>query len=407
MRGLALSRDNIIMQNTDSKSYNSVSSTSAMIAWAMSGAAVLVLLPMLVGGFADHLKFSGKLLAYLAAADMIGAAIGTLIISPKVDTLNIKKMAAVAILIMVVGNLASIGVSTFMMLFIIRMFCGLGQGISMGAACSIMSHTNKADRTIALMVVGALLFGAAGIYIIPSILDHSGIDGLYISLAIIAFISLICVKWLPEKALVQIDNSATELNTNSEKQQPTHSNFYKWLPVVGVLFYFIAQGAIWAYIERMGAAVGFSAQDIGVALGICSIFGALGGGLAAFLDIRFGRFKPLTIAAIISISGLVILLTEFNLFYYGIAAAMFNFGWNYTYPYQLTAIRSIDPTARLVSVAVAMQTFGLAIGPVLAGLLIVDNNYDLAKWLAIFLISSALILLTPSSRFGDKLMVKV
>lgn len=395
------------MNNTDSVSYNSISSITAMIVWATSGATVLVLLPMLVGGFVDYLKFSGTALAYLAAADMLGAAVGTLIISPKVDTINIKKIALIAIFIMIAGNLASIGISSFILLFVVRIFCGLGQGISMGAACAIMSHTNKPDRAIALFVVGALLFGAVGIYIIPSILNDSGINGLYISLSVIAASSLICVKWLPEKALLQPEDTVVGSIQNNEKQQVVHSNFYKWLPVIGVLFYFIAQGAIWAYIERMGDAVGFSAQDIGTSLGICSIFGALGGGLSAFLDIRFGRFKPLTVAAVISISGLMILLTEFNIIYYGIAASMFNFGWNYTYPYQLTAIKCVDPTARLVSVAVAMQTFGLAIGPVLAGLLIVDNNYDIAKWLAIVLIALALILLTPSSRFGDKLMNKV
>lgn len=368
-----------------------------MIVWATSGAAVLVLLPMLVGGFVDYLGFSGTDLALLAAADMLGAAFGTLIISPKVDKINIKKTATISIIIMVVGNLLSIGITGVWILFIIRIFCGLGQGISMGAACAVMSHTEKPDRAIALFVVAALLFGAVGLYVLPYILSSGGLDYLYICLAIVATASLVCIFWLPKHALAVVSAEDTS-NDSSDMIKPV----MKWMAVLGVLAYFMAQGSVWAYIERMGVEANISMSDIGLALGICSIFGAAGGLTAAVLDIRFGRFAPLTVAAIISVVGLMILLTDFNLLTYTIAASMFNYGWNYTYPYQLTAIRSVDPTARLVSIAVAMQTFGLAIGPVIAGMLISEGDYEIAKWMGIIFIICALLMLAPTSRYADR-----
>lgn len=387
------------MNNQRVTDINSFSAKAAILTWAVSGATVLVLLPIIVGAMADNLSISAKQLGFLAAADMLGAALGTLIIAPKVHRVNWRIVAVVSILIMVIGNMLSTVFEAFFALLLIRLFTGTGQGVAMGTGCAAMAHTRDPDKLIAIYIVIALLFGAAGLYILPFILDGGNLNAVFISLAIIAALSLICVFWIPVNAHGgQSIHESNAVGCQGDTVRP----MFKGLAVLAVLIYFMAQGTIWAYVERMGVAAAISLQDIGAALGVCSLFGAAGGATAIMLGSHYGRLLPLLISAVLSIIGLSILLGDFQFMAYTLAVSLFNFGWNFTYPYQLAAIGFVDSSARLVALSVAMQTLGLAVGPAFVGFFISNNDYAIANWLsgAWILISTLLIL--PVVFVGDR-----
>jgi len=74
------------------------------------------------------------------------------------------------------------------------------------------------------------------------------------------------------------------------------------------------------------------------------------------------------------------------------AAIIFNFSFTFTMPYLLGTLSQIDPQGRIVVLGFTMQTIGLALGPALAAVLLVGNDYTRIGWLGVVFFGSSFIL---------------
>jgi ABC-type phosphate transport system permease subunit len=59
---------------------------------------------------------------------------------------------------------------------------------------------------------------------------------------------------------------------------------------------------------------------------------------------------------------------------FGIALVVFNASWNFSLPYQMDLISQADPETRYIVLVPAAQTIGGAIGPAIAGSLLMSSG---------------------------------
>jgi len=165
--------------------------------------------------------------------------------------------------------------------------------------------------------------------------------------------------------------------------------------LVGAFLYFIAQGAVWSYFERMGSASGIDPNIIGEAMGLSSFAGVGGAFLAVLLVSRCGRRWPLIASGILSVASFWLLRGQINGTELIVSGLLFNFAWNLAQPLLSGVCSDADCHGRVVVAMGCIQTVGFGIGPALTATLLRGHDYGLALWSsAAVLVVSLIVVLT-------------
>jgi DHA1 family inner membrane transport protein len=383
----------VLVDNVAQKSGTALPIIS-MIVFTILAAAVYVILPMLVGATVEVLGFTAKQAGFIAAADMLGASFSALIVSSLISQGHWRRIIVCAIGILTIANVLSGLASHFFSLFLCRILAGWGEGALLAVGNASIGETHNPDRVFGLSTAGQVAFGSPALYLMPSLLAVYGLRGVFWSLAALTVASTILVRHMPDRA-----RQGAELPTASANRRLSKQSV---LGLAGVFTYFIAQGGVWAYLDRIGAVNQIEAANIGKALAISSIGGLLGALLASWLNIRLGRMKPLLLATLCSVVSLIILNLNATFIAYAAMASLFNSAWNFSVPYEFGALSLIDTSRRTVALGGVVVFGGLTVGPVIAASIISDTNLHNIAWMGIsFCVLSLVIfgrLLVPIER---------
>ena len=168
------------------------------------------------------------------------------------------------------------------------------------------------------------------------------------------------------------------------------------MALCAMMFYFTAQGVVWAYLFLIGLDGGLGEQEVANGLTISQFAGIGGALLAALMAHRYGRARPLAVGILGGAACLYFLVGAFSFLVYTTAVVVYNFLWNLTHPFLLAAMASFDRTGRVVVYAVAMQMIGIAIGPGLAATVITEGEYiNVNRFGAGLFVISFLLILPP------------
>jgi len=365
---------------------NSRMSLIAAIYLGLIGVAVFIVQPGFVQGLVEHYGFGEQEAGYVAAAEMWGIAITTLIMTFFSSRINWRNVLTYATLIMVAGNLLSTLAETVVSFGILRAITGIGSGALISLTFTIVGLTSNPDRNFGYMIMWVLVYGAIGFMLMPTAYSLFGMDGVLVFFALFSLSALPFIRFLPtsgEEHMVSDDNSI-----DLPKK-------YKVLAVGTMFVYFVAQGVVWAYLFLIGTSGGGTEQQVANGLTLSQFFGIAGAFLAAMLSSRFGRISPLSIGITGSVISLMFLFGKMGPLIYGFAVCLFNFAWNMTHPFLLAAMASFDRSGRLVINAVAAQMMGLAIGPALAASVIAKDEYSNVVWLGMGLFVVSLLTIIP------------
>jgi predicted MFS family arabinose efflux permease len=162
--------------------------------------------------------------------------------------------------------------------------------------------------------------------------------------------------------------------------------------LAGLLTYFIAQGGVWANLDQIAMAHHIDSSAVGKALALSAIGGFLGALLASWLDVRYGRLKPLLCSTLGTVVALLTLDGNGTLTAFVAMTALFNFSWNFANPYQFGALAEIDSSRRTVALAGVLVYAGLAVGPALAAAIISEQSVHNVCWMGIVFSGLSLLL---------------
>ncbi len=368
---------------------NRISAFTAMIGIGVIGASMPFLMPIFVGAMIDHLGFSARDAGLIAAVELTSMGAATLTMTVLVNRWNRRAIVFAGLAIFLIGNLlASLvgsGADAFLPLAIARALSGMGSGILLSTMKATVAATRNPVRIFGIYSIVLLVVASVAFPSMPLVLAKWGTTGAYLVAATLVLPGLALLRWFPPRGL------APAVREGGERP-------VVWpvlLALVAMLVYFIAQGSVWAYLERMGVASGLDVAVVGKILGGAALAGMAGAALVSWLNVRIGRAKPVFFGVLCSVASLLLLVQGWGAEAYAVAAMTLNLTFFFSGPYLLGTMAALDTQGRVVVMGLVMQSIGGAAGPALAGLIIVGDNYLSVGWLGIICYVLSLAMFLP------------
>ena len=373
-------------QSNSSTDVNSRKSLFSTIYLGIVGPALFLVQPGFVQGLVEYLGFSEQQAGYVASAEMWGIAITTLLLTVVAHKVNWRYLLIAAVLLATAGNFLSMMTTDITLFSLLRFITGVGSGVLISLTFTIIGLTANPDRNFGYFIMWMLLYGGIGFLIMPLGYESVGMVGILAFFGLFNLSALPFIRYLPASGPAQ---------TAVDKKNLAMPSGYKMLAVSTLLIYFMAQGVVWAYLFLMGTGAGVTEQSVTNSLTLSQFFGVAGALTAAIIADRFGRASPLALGVAGSVFALLLLLGDTTALIYGVSVCLYNYAWNKTHPFLMAALADFDPTGRLVSLGVAAQMLGLAIGPALAAFVLGESGYANIIWLGIGLFITSFIAILP------------
>ena len=354
------------------------------------GNAGIYLIPLLLGAMVADRGFTDRQAGLIASADLAGYALMTFVTAVFLINRDWRRLALVGVTIMFAANLASIFVTSSGTFAAARFTSGLGAGILAAIATVSLGRTAKPDRSYGFLFAASLLFGTAGLWGLPVLLDHSGLNGAYVLIALLA----VLVGFV-SRGLVQGPATGSAAGPGLVVR---HGRLFAGLMLLAITLFWAQQNALYAYMERIGNASGLTPSFIGFTLGLANLTGFAGAALVAWLGPRFGRVLPLVLSTAIQIACVLSLAGTVTSNGYLLAIGMVSLCWNIVNPIQIGILAGVDATGRLLALSSTVIGVGLALGPALGAAVLNGNDYSSVIGLVVGLTLLSTLLALPVLR---------
>ena len=349
-------------------------------------------LPLLIGSLIDGFGLDQPGAGVLGSLELGGLAASSLLLAPLLDRMSRRALAIRGAMIACAGHALSALAGSFLVFALARLAAGLGEGAAIAAANSAAASARDPDRLFARATVLGGLLGAGALVALPYAIEPWGHAG---GFGAILAISILCVpflSWLPAIP----DRGAAERGLPARELLGIAA-------LASIFLFSVAQGAIWAFSERIGIAVGFSRQEVGLALGVTTVAGLAGGLVAALLGTRGGRTALLAagLGANVGSTWMVAIAGSRELYLAGLLA--WSLAFFFALPYLLGTAAALDRRGRWTAAAAGVSAVGVAIGPGSAGLIVGDSSYAALGGFVIACGLGAALLILPAARAADRL----
>jgi len=265
---------------------------------------------------------------------------------------------------------------------------GIGEGIIISLSFTFLGLTRRTDRNLAIYLVLLLSYGALGLWAMPTIIGALGLKAIFIGWAIITFVSLTMVKFVPSSSndLAEVSPDAVQLNKGLIATA-----------LLGCLVFNTAISLVWANLFLIGMEVRPDEQSIANALLIAQFVAIPGALLALVVSSKIPRWALIIFGFSAAAASMALLLGKPEYLLFIIAVSAFNFIWNFVLPFLLSVISDMDIKGRTMAFAIACQMIGLGFGPGIASKMLGSGTgFDDIKILMVKLfLGSLVIILVP------------
>jgi MFS family permease len=350
---------------------NHISSRIAAIAINVICITYYNIMPLVLGGAAESRSLLENHLGFAAAAFMGGLAL--------VNFAGFAWLRRYDWRMLVVGGGALAALAFIAPVFyfsagtwiLCNLLAGVATGISYGVSIACLGDSREPERNFALAYAAQTFLSAGLIFMLPRI--DLGYDLFVVGQSVAA------VLMVSSMALIVIlPRQGTKSGAVSSGAGAGRSALPQAALVMALLVLMLnvmAEGAIWAFIERIAVADGFTTSFAATAMAFSFFASGIGSIAAATMGRRFGSVRPFIVAVALSIASVWVLWiggTE-SIFFAGVM--LFALAWNLGSPYRMALATRADSTGRYSTFVPAMQTLGAALGPAVAGLLIVNGSF--------------------------------
>ena len=349
----------------------------ACIALAIAGFATFMGMPLLVGGVIEHFGFTEGQGGYLASAEYLGMFTASLLVSMTVLSFDRRRMAALGLAVAVIANLACMGLHQWPALLALRFVSGLGCGTAYAVAIAVLATLPSTVKHFSMLIFGQVLTNALVVYTFPRFIDRWGLLTIFAAYGGMQALAAFFLPWLPRRS-ESIAQSGPE---PSDGKAAVHA-LVPWLCLGAVFCFYLMIGAYWAYIERIGAAVGFDDAFVGTAIALGILLSLAACNIAYFLGRRWGQSRPLLSA--LAVVCLAHLIGGAALGPVTFLAGLFvvNCFWNFTDIYQLGTMAHFEPSGVFASRIQGAQMLAMTISPAVAGALL-DRGFGYGRLLMV------------------------
>ena len=323
-----------------------------------------------LSAFVDGLGVERDVAGFIVSANKYGAAFGALIATFLVKRLDWRKTVRLLFLCLIVFDLISTQISNPQTLILLRFIHGSIGGLSVGFGLSIIARTYNPDKIFGMLLVVQYSFGSIGIFAVPRLVDAYGYGAVFGTLISFTLMTLIILPYIPN---VKSPVDKTITNNNLFKI-PLNSML---ILVLCALFLFQASNmGVADYAFELGKHIGLENNKISNILTIANLISISGGLLVYVLGTKYGRTIPLIIG--ISTASIFTFLLHYseNVSIYFLANTITGIAWGFTIPYLLGLCATFDLHGQMAALAGFISKMGLASGPLVGSLFIMNKGFS-------------------------------
>jgi predicted MFS family arabinose efflux permease len=362
----------------------------ALLLLGVSGANSLGMLPVLVGAFADQGGFSLATAGLLVSIQLTAMLVGNAALLGPLRGLPVRRIAAGALGLIIIGNGLSAGADSFAAHVACRVIAGLGEGCTIAFAGQLAQRAT-ADRDFAIYTAVILIAGALNLEFAPALLDRFGVAGLLGLVAAYATVGLMMLGSLPDR--IHTPRSVESVAPPVIRMDA----------LLLVLILYVGLASLWTLIGRFGIDSGLDSGDVSQIIGRAFLVAGLSGAaLAPALARQFGnqRVVAAMVCGMAAAGAVLALQSDGSAFTF--ATAGFIFAWFTCFPNVMGLLAKLDPAGGLAVSGMLAQTLGFAISPWFSASLTGVIGLAGAGWVAIAFLSASLVMLVIVSRRSEQ-----
>ncbi|MBN3830847.1 MFS transporter [Burkholderia sp. Ac-20344] len=338
----------------------------ALVVFAAITPLLLLVAPAVAGQLATQLGLSASQIGTYFFVELGAFSLATVPSYLWLGRVDARRVAAFAIALFGTGNLlTALWMPGFAALLALRAVTALGGGSLMVLCMTSAATSENSDRVYGLWVVGQLIAGAIGLFVLPHVFAVFGLRALYVALAALALLAAPLSRGFSSS--LGAHTAAAQHARGTAAQTPQS---FVVLAIGAVLTFYLAIGSVWTFASRAAAEAGLDPQSTGNVLAIASVMGIAGAALASCAGGRLARRAMLAAGYALLAASLVALAVMRHASGYSAAIFAFKFAWTFVLPFILATVAQIDTSGRLVATLNFVIGAGLAAGPLLAGLML-------------------------------------
>ncbi|WP_022676995.1 MFS transporter [Novosphingobium sp. B-7] len=350
-----------MISTTDFQSLN-----TKILCLIIGSGAVLILgiQPLILGALLNSGVIDAIQLGWTATVEVVAMGIGVLVGTPLLRHGRAKQIVFAAAIVTALANLGTWQAGAVAGVMVLRCLTGLANGLLIAVSVLCITYSNSPGRMNAIFLSMGAVPQLAAAYALPAfIAPRFGIGSGFVILALVGALSGIL-------ALAVRDRFAPPVEETTGK--------IVWTPLVVValaasLVTAAAVGACWAYVEPMGAAIGLSPEQIGLAVTISLLFQLLSTLVVSTVGWRIPFAVPLLGGAIGQIAVAALLLNSTDMVLFSTGIALFGFLWQGCMPFGVDLIISVDASRATAPLMLPLNFFGLSAGPLIASFFVGDS----------------------------------
>ena len=343
-------------------------------------------LPVLLGSLSDSFQLGASTVGSMASVCFAGYLLGTLGAPFWMNRLNWRWLTLISAVGTASAFACSAVVADLRLLYLMWALIGFFASTMTCLGMRILSDLPNKVRAfgvrqgIELSLTAALLFALP-----PLVIAHFKYPGAALVLAATVALLGLSAFWLPQRPVL-----VPVLPASSARGLPLPA-----LLALAVFFLFLVGNiGLWAFLERMAAALKLAPAEIGLVFAVLKLLG----GAAAFSVASFGdRLVPRSAYTLVLLgvgTGLALLASDSSFITFALGAWIWEFAFTCGCVFQSAGIARSDPSGRAVVLIPAMFALASMAGPGLAGAFLDGTHFGVL--LAFALVSSLMPFLLSS-----------
>lgn len=268
------------------------------------------------------------------------------------------------LLLAIAGNAASYLATDATGLVIARVIVGLCYGIILSEITRRAARMPDPHRVFTAQQLGLVLFVSAFFATVPGAIAATGPLAPFLYNGALSIAALASLIWLPSSAADPAAHTADSGNG------PSHGKARPAMALVALGLVYLTQSALWTYITEAARHAGVPLDTLSRLLAIGAVTNLMVPIAAERIGLRWGRVAPLLIGFAGLTTSILLVSLPFGATWFAAGAIGLNLFLLFLTPFLLGALAALDASGRSASAGPAFFTFGGAIGPAAAGLIL-------------------------------------
>ena len=334
------------------------------------GTCAATVAPALIPGLIAGRGLSPSFAGWLQSAELMSAALASLLLGPYLAKRSIHRIALIACLATAALHLLSAFVVNAPALLVLRASAGMAEGVCLCIGNMMVASQRDPDKIYAMVLaITAVVYG-------PLLKLMSTVWAQGSSVAPFAILAAWVALMAPLLIVKQEDLAVQSV----QAQAPKVGAAWNLLPLLGLAAFAILNGGLWSFFGEIAVSIHVSPSQTGTTLWVASVAGVAAALGASILGLRIGRAAALLGGgAVWAVSTFAILGTT-SPSTLALGFVLSTASYYFVMPYIFGLFSSLDSSGKLLNAASSVNLIGTAIAPAITGYIAGQGGFHSTTW---------------------------